>query len=91
MYIRPSKEVLDQKDIDQQNIALVNQPTPKGSGVDVARLVQADIEARIEKGAKQYGERLTTHNGRDAMIDLYQELLDSCVYIRQFLYERDGK
>ena len=67
------------------------QRMPKGTGVDVATLVKQDIEARIEMGAKKYGERLTTHNGRDTLLDAYQEVLDLAVYLRQFLYERDGE
>ena len=52
-------------------------------------LVCADLEARIESGRKKYGERLTTHNGRDAQMDLYQEILDAVAYARQDMYERE--
>ena len=55
---------------------------------DVALLVHADIEARIARGERQYGERLTTHNGRDALLDAYQEVLDLALYLRQALEER---
>lgn len=48
----------------------------------------ADYEARIEMGAKKYGERLTTHNGRNALLDLYQELLDAAGYATQEIDER---
>lgn len=63
----------------------------------VLPLVQADLEARIAKGAAQYGERLTTHNGRDALWDAYEEALDEealvdlAVYLRQAIEERGGK
>lgn len=70
--------------------AIENQVMPKGRGVDVAELVKQDIEARIQHGAKLYGERLTTHNGRDALLDAYQEVLDLAVYLRQMMYERDN-
>lgn len=72
------------------NDAIREQQKPKGIGVDVARLVHEDIEARIEHGKELYGERLTTHNGRDALVDAYQEVLDLAVYLRQMLYERDN-
>ena len=62
---------------------------PHGKGVDVANLVHADLEARISVGKAKYGERLTTHNDRDALLDLYQELLDATMYLRQVIYERD--
>lgn len=63
---------------------------PTGHGPDIALLVQGDIEARAKIGEKTYGQRLKPHNGRDALIDAYQELLDGAMYLRQLLYERDG-
>lgn len=54
-------------------------------------LVVADMQARDEVGMHRYGTRLQPHNGRDVLIDLYQELLDAAVYTRQAIYERDGK
>ncbi len=72
------------------NPATAEQRTPKGRGVDVAELVHKDLESRIETGKKKYGERLTTHNGRDALVDAYQEALDLIVYLRQVIYERDN-
>lgn len=55
---------------------------------DVATLVTADIEGRVAKGAIEYGERLTTCNGRDALWDAYEEALDLCLYLRQAIAER---
>lgn len=72
------------------NKIIEEQVLPKGKGVDVAELVKADIEARISMGQQKYGERLTTHNGRDALLDAYQEVLDLAVYLRQMMYERDN-
>lgn len=71
------------------NQATLQQNTPKGTGVDVCKLVQQDLEARIEMGKQRYGERLTTFNGRDALLDAYQEVLDLAVYLRQELEERN--
>lgn len=65
-----------------------NQPTPHGKGPAIAALVCADIMARNELGVKKYGEALRAHNGRDALVDLYQELLDGAQYLRQELEER---
>lgn len=48
-----------------------------------------DLQARAEMGKKKYGERLRAFNGRNALLDLYQELLDACNYSRQFKEERD--
>jgi len=64
------------------------EPTPNGDGADVARLVQQDIEKRAEEGRRKYGERLTTGNGRNALVDAYQEALDLCMYLRQQIEEQ---
>ncbi|AUO78918.1 hypothetical protein FGG70_gp33 [Salinibacter phage M1EM-1] len=71
-----------------ERVATSSEPTPNGEGDDVAALVQKDIEARAQEGEDTYGERLTTHNGRDALVDAYQEVLDTAMYLRQELAER---
>lgn len=58
---------------------------------EVATLVQEDIEKRIDFGEKEYGERLTTFNGRNALQDAYEEVLDLAVYLKQELMERAYK
>lgn len=54
-------------------------------------LVMADMKDRDKTGKKRYGVRLKPHNGRRALVDAYQEALDLVVYLRQEIYERDGK
>jgi hypothetical protein len=54
-------------------------------------LVVDDMRARDAMGAAKYGTRLQPHNGRDALADAYQEALDLAVYLRQALFERDGR
>jgi len=73
---------------ETSGIATSSEPTPQGTGDDVAALVQKDIEARAQEGEDTYGERLTTNNGRDALVDAYQEVLDTAMYLRQELAER---
>ena len=69
-----------------------HEPPPQASEHPaVWDLVLADIAERDRLGAVKYNTRLHPHNGRDALTDLYQELLDSVVYARQALYERDGR
>jgi hypothetical protein len=46
-------------------------------------MVIADLEARREFGRKKYGDELRVDNGRDALVDAYQEALDLCIYLRQ--------
>lgn len=54
-------------------------------------LVIQDASDRDIVGQRRYGTRLRANNGRDALIDAYQEALDLVVYLRQAIYERDGK
>lgn len=54
-------------------------------------LVFADMIERDAIGYKKYGVRLQPHNGRDALKDAYQEALDLVAYLRQEVFERDGR
>lgn len=54
-------------------------------------LVREDITARDTAGTIKYGQRLKPDDGRDPLIDLYQELLDSVVYCRKAIYEKYRK
>lgn len=56
--------------------------------IDIGRAVQSDIEERINKGTREYGERLQTHNGRNALQDAYEEALDLAMYLKQALLEQ---
>lgn len=67
-----------------------DQPTPVRSGrPSIHDLVSADIAERKRVGLERYGTHLQAGNGRDALIDLYQEILDAACYARQLLEERD--
>jgi hypothetical protein len=68
-----------------------SQPAPAGEGAHITPLVAADLELRSSEGQKKYGTKLRGHNGRDALVDAYQEALDLCQYLRQAIYERDGR
>lgn len=68
------------------------QPRPSlSSSPAVWDLVVIDMQDRDKDGARKYGTRLRAHNGRDVLTDAYQEALDLCVYLRQAIYERDGR
>jgi hypothetical protein len=45
--------------------------------------VAKDHESRIAFGEKKYGQRLKLNNGRDAIMDSYQEALDFLSYAMQ--------
>lgn len=54
---------------------------------DMAALVLVDMRERDQVGRERYGTPLTSHNGRDHLVDAYQEILDSVVYLANFLDE----
>jgi hypothetical protein len=57
----------------------------------VWQIVIADMQQRDATGRAKYGTPLQPFNGRDALVDAYQEALDLVVYMRQAIYERDGR
>ena len=61
-------------------------PTPAQG--DMWRKVIEDMEARRLHGIEKYGVPVQPFNGRDPLIDAYQEALDLCVYLRQAIEER---
>ena len=68
------------------------QPEPvPNDGPAVWDLVMADMHARDVLGRERYGTRLQPDNGRDHLVDAYQELLDAAVYLRAEIYKRDGR
>ena len=76
-------------DRDQIRALNEHQPAPQPSTGDVWALVLADMEDRRRLGIERYGTPLQPHNGRDALVDAYQEALDLAVYLRQAIEERD--
>jgi len=48
----------------------------------------ADMRERDHLGLERYGVRLQAHNGRNALVDAYQEALDAVAYTRQAMEER---
>jgi len=69
----------------------VNEPQPAptmNSSTPVWELVIADMRERDHVGRQRYGTPLQANNGRDALLDAYQEALDLVVYLRQAIEER---
>lgn len=64
-------------------------PTPN-QHADIQSQVIADIKERRQVGISRYGTALQPFNGRDALRDLYEELLDGAMYVRQAMVERDA-
>lgn len=76
----------------QMNPATLEQKnTHPGVGPVISKVVAQDLLDRMQVGIDRYGEALTPANGRDALIDAYQEALDLAVYLRQELMERNTR
>lgn len=68
----------------------MSQPAPVGNdGPRIAERVIEDIRERMRRGVREYGVALQARNGRRALQDLYEELLDGAHYVRQRLDEED--
>ena len=65
------------------------EPPPKAGKVNVTEAVVADMKERSKIGTEKYGTPLMTGNGRNALVDAYQEALDLTVYIKQHLLENN--
>lgn len=68
----------------------VEQPLPVGNDQPhIHDLVAADLQARKQLGIERYGQALQAFNGRKALLDAYEELLDLTVYLKQFMIEAE--
>lgn len=47
-----------------------------------------DIQALCARRAVKYGTHLQPHNGRDSLLDAYEEVLDLALYLKAVLMER---
>lgn len=69
----------------------VGQPNPKEGTEPIGKLVLKDMQDRIDMGFIKYGTVLKAHNGRDPLLDAYEEVIDLAMYLRQEIYERYGE
>jgi hypothetical protein len=69
--------------------AATPQPPPSPGHQKVLDGVVSDLVYRSVVGKAKYGTYLEAHNGRDGLIDAYQEALDLCMYLKQAIMERD--
>lgn len=69
------------------NRAAIHEPNPVPGSRDIYPLVLEDIKARVEAGKQKYGTVLQANNGRDALMDAYQEAIDLVMYLRQKIEE----
>lgn len=72
------------------SFSAATQPDPiPNENPAIADLVIQDIRDRKQLGIERYGVPLQANNGRNALLDAYQEALDLCIYLRQVLAEQD--
>ncbi|MBZ4371496.1 hypothetical protein [Corallococcus sp. AS-1-6] len=79
--------VVQDLDLDEARLPPISADRPWAEQRVVA-LVRADAKARDAQGRERYGVPLQAGNGRDALVDAYQEQLDFVVYLRQAIEER---
>lgn len=65
-------------------------PIPNDSPL-IHDLVAADLEAPKQLGISRYGQALQAGNGRNALLDAYEEMLDQAVYLKQRLVEEEAE
>jgi hypothetical protein len=65
-----------------------SQPAPRPGGVPVQAVLIEALKQRMEFGLKKYGTPLETHNGRQPLIDMWEEMLDMVSYWTQFILEQ---
>lgn len=63
-------------------------PTPNEYR-DIQSMVIDDLGKRRLVGIERYGTALQPFNGRKSLRDIYEELLDAAVYVKQRLVEED--
>lgn len=69
---------------------MTQQAPIKNGSKPVWNMVIEDMYKRAQDGEKKYGTPLQAFNGRDPLVDAYEEVLDLCVYMRQAIVERDA-
>ena len=67
--------------------AVIEDELKTGSSFNEVYIVE-DMKARNQKGIETYGTPLQPFNGRDALLDAYEEALDLLVYLKQANIEK---
>lgn len=67
------------------------QPAPKPNDTQpIHEQVIEDIKRRAEIGKQNYGTYLQVNNGRDPLLDAYEEAQDLALYLKQAILEREA-
>jgi hypothetical protein len=73
--------------IDIQNYSIEIEEGHKNAFSDVVE----DLKDRRQFGLDKYGTLLQAGNGRNALLDAYQEVQDMLVYLKQAIVENNNK
>ncbi len=64
-------------------------PTQSQNSQIVLDYVIDDLLERSKHGEIKYGSKLMTFNGRKSLVDVYEEVCDLIVYLKQYLMEQE--
>lgn len=79
------------EDIKNPDEHVIPQKPPEPGEEIVLKFVMEDLKKRALMGKRKYHRYLETFNGRNALIDAYQEVLDLAMYLKQQLLEMEKK
>ncbi|QAU07249.1 hypothetical protein SEA_NOSILAM_6 [Gordonia phage NosilaM] len=82
-----AKDSAELRAIREQIIGSAEPDPEHNEGASMHDLVIEDMRKRKEFGLTKYGTVLQAHNGRNALRDAYDEVLDLAVYLRQRIEE----
>lgn len=69
----------------------MSQPSPKpNNSQPIHEQVIEDMKRRAESGKASYGTYLQVNNGRDPLLDAYEEAMDMALYLKQAILERSA-
>lgn len=68
-----------------------DQAAPEPGGYPVQAVLIEAIRQRMQFGLRKYGRPLETDNGRDPLLDMWEEMMDMISYFTQFVLEQGTK
>jgi hypothetical protein len=58
--------------------------------LDLFNEVKKDLDLRNQLGHQSYGKAMEPHDGRNSLLEAYEEALDLVMYLKKAIVERDG-
>jgi hypothetical protein len=69
------------------SLSTCRQDLPKPGEQNIVTILLQEIQEKADRGAAKYGSALMSFNGRNSLVDAYQELIDLLMYLRQCVEE----